>query len=373
MNQFQHTYYYILNKKEDNALENTFKNLKNQIEIYRRQYELTTKTYTSQWNSEIAVNKTLYDQQFKIAEKSYQDIYNENKDDDYGHQFAMHESGMNYLEMNYQERLEEIRCEYLNFLDLYSKSILISLYSLNESSLKKITNVSSEISNKKIKPSDFNQRNYLDSYLKYLKLVIEVDVQNLNESLVFFKDIQILRNQIVHNNSYFDKDEKTVIAIVEKHVKTLKFNLETKFLKIINGQIIRDMLKYLLEFYEELLWQVDLKNDSTIIKGGINYWLQQLDKNLKISNFKLEIVSKKIKIISFNMTMIDSDVNHSLHCMIKMEKSEKKVFNIINHLPIKELSEFVEFESNSNGKYFLDIFDVFNMDNGFYEIDVTFE
>jgi hypothetical protein len=53
MNQFQYSFYKIAHKKTENKFEPIFKNMKTQINVYKRQFELTLKTYTSEWSSEL--------------------------------------------------------------------------------------------------------------------------------------------------------------------------------------------------------------------------------------------------------------------------------------------------------------------------------
>lgn len=88
------------------------------------------------------------------------------------------------------ETVERINLKYNEFLDLFSKSTIIALYSLNESILNKITNLSSDFFNKKIKPSHFNSKDYLNAEIQYLELVIEIDISTLEKYISKLKDIQ---------------------------------------------------------------------------------------------------------------------------------------------------------------------------------------
>lgn len=91
----------------------------------------------------------------------------------------MHFSNLRVIEEQYSSREQEIDFEYEDFMDLYSKSILIALYSLNESKLNAILDIGSKMFCLKTKPLHLASRNYMDSSIVYLNLVMGIEKKQI--------------------------------------------------------------------------------------------------------------------------------------------------------------------------------------------------
>ncbi|MEX2513324.1 MAG: hypothetical protein WD398_10505 [Cyclobacteriaceae bacterium] len=277
MNQFQYSFYHIFKEKVENELEPIFREFKNQIDIYNRQFCLTLKSYKLEWTAELNKNEEIYKSLKEKAEADYKKAVEEfEADDESGHSYAMSESGLDIIPHQYDAQKEEINNEYNNFFDLYSKSILIALYSLTESNLNRIMELSSNVFVKKIKPSHFNTRDYLNSTLLYLDLVLEIETTRLEPYISQLKEIQFLRNGIVHNNSIFT-EIGTASNIAKKYNKSLKYDRKSMLLKISSSNFVIILFQLLKEFFEELYWQIDIKQNSIIIRNGLIHWLGLLN------------------------------------------------------------------------------------------------
>ncbi|WP_111710114.1 hypothetical protein [Lutibacter citreus] len=365
MSQFQYSFYHIINQKIENKFEPLFKEFKHQIYIYERQFKLTSKAYVSEWNEELKTNDKNYKLQKTKAEVIYKNEIKDYGEDEYAHSYAMNASGLKMLDHQHYSQKEEIDIEYNSFLDLYSKSILIALYSLNESKLNEIVNVASTVFNKKIKPSHFNSRDYLNSSIQYLNLVIEIETGNLETHISKLKDIQFLRNGIVHNSSIFS-EIKTAINIVKKYNKSLRFNKSDNSINIINSAFINDFFQLLKDFYEELFWTLDIKQESIIIKNGLSHWLGVLDKDIIIDTFKLDKNTKNEKLISFSATLKDQNIK-GINGKITLKKSSQDSFDFTNQTGNKTIDDFLEYEKKLEGNYMMDIFKPFNINHSNYE------
>lgn len=359
MSNFKYTFYHISNKKKENKLEPIFKDFKNQIDIYHRQFDLTLKSYLKEWKSELNKNDKVYSDQKTKANIIYNKAFNETSEDEFAHSYAMHKSDLGIIEEQHYTEREEINNEYIDFLDLYSKSILIALYSLNESKLNQITNITSEIFRKKVKPSHFNSRDYLNSSILYIKLVLEINTDNLEKYISKLKEIQFLRNSLVHNASIFS-DTKKAVKISKKYSNSLSFNPKTGFLKIISSDFIKDFFYLLKNFHEELFWLLDSNQNFIIIRNGLLHWLGILDNKISIDNLKFDKFSNKEKLLKFNVIPKDKDIS-KFECKITIKKSSKATFELSNQTENDKINDFLEYEKKIGGNYIKDIFKPFNI------------
>ncbi len=354
MNQFQYSFYHITNEKVENEFESIFREFKNQIDIYHRQFNLTLKSYVKEWNEELKVNDENYKSQKTKADVVYAKAIKEYGDDEYSHSYAMNESGLDIISHQHYTQKEEIDNEYRDFLDLYSKSILIALYSLNESKLNRIIELSSDVFNQKIKPSHFNSRDYLNSTILYLNLVIEIETEKLESHISKLKEIQFLRNGIVHNSSILS-DIETASNIAKKYNKSLLFNKSSGLLKIINSSFIKEFFQLLKDFCEELFWLIDIKQDSIIIRNGLIHWLGILKENITIDSIKFEKFTHKEKRISFLVLTKDENLKE-FNCKITLKKSDNKSFEFTNQMENKKIKKFLDYEKKLEGSYMMDVF-----------------
>ena len=356
MTSFQSTFYHISNTKQSNAFEVSFEEFKKQLKLYERQFSLTLNSYLKEWNSEALELKKRYEEEKNIAKKVYEDIMRgDDGKEDYAHDYAMNASNLEYIDHYFYEENEKINIKYKEFLDLYSKSILISLYSLNENQLNELGEIASNEFNKKIKPSHFNSRDYLISSITYLDLVIEIPVVNLEKYVTKLKDLQYLRNKIVHANSKFTDD--LIIEKVKKYKESLSYDTNTSYLKIQSSKFIKESIILYREFYSELLWLIDIRQKHLIIKNGLKHWFGLLDRNIFITNLNSEKKSKAKRTILFSVSSRKKDLP-KFNGRLIISKSKRNSVEIINQIDNKKINEFIETENKSGGYYLKKIFEV---------------
>lgn len=144
----------------------------------------------------------------------------------------------------------------------FNNATLLSLYSLFEFNLKSICIILHKNECYKIKLDDLNGRNYIEKSKKYLTLVVNLDLSDLD---VIWKEIvkyQQIRNCIVHNNSDImhqkgDLIEKQPLYQTIKNNVNLKLNEERGTFIISNEQFLLDFSdiieKYLITIIEKLV------------------------------------------------------------------------------------------------------------------------
>lgn len=353
MTNFKLSFYHIFNDKKDNSFEVIFQETKSQLEIYYKQFELTLKTYKKEWNEELENTNRDFEKQKEKADQIYDSFIKNSGNDEYAHQYAMNQSGLDFLIQEHANEIERIDTEYNNFLDLYSKSTLIAIYSLNESKLNQIAETASDVYSKKIKPKHFNSKDYLDSSFQYLNLVIDLEIETLQFFFPKLKELQYLRNKIIHNEAKFLELEQ-VSKIVKSHKNTLSLN-ERNQLKIKGSKFIKDLFEFFIDFYQSLFWLIDERQDSIILKNGFQYWLGILDRKvsieqLKINNFSL---SEKQVYLKVNFENLKPS---SIEFKITIKKGNPS-FAYVNQTEDDLIEDFIGYENDIKGK---NIYSIFN-------------
>lgn len=369
MTNFKNIFYRVSQNKKVNELEPLFIELRNDLHIYLKQYELTLKSYLKEWKIEEKKAIDDYTENKIIAEKVYQDTLGEHRDED-SISYAMHVSGINHIDEHHHLMKDRIDQEYKNFLDLYSKSTLISLYSLNESKLNSITNLLSSLHMKKVKLSHFGSRDYLQVIFSYLELVIELKMDKLLPYQSKLKEVQQLRNSIVHNASIL-KDSEIKIGQKIARSKAASININSSgFLKITGKSYILDVFNILQNFYTELLWCIDLKQNSVILKNNLQYWIGMMDRDAVIENLKINNTTKEIK-VSFD-TKTSQPKIPDFKCKISLKPSSLQNVKYLNQTDNPEIEEFCKYEKELGGRFIMDVFDIYNFDRSKYTYSILF-
>ncbi|UAB82826.1 hypothetical protein INR75_11325 [Zunongwangia sp. SCSIO 43204] len=347
---FGTTFYYISTNRQINPFEKKIEELIDRLELYKKQFNLTSKSYLKEWSNEKEeLNENIKEQKIK-AEKLYKEIYDSVVGEEYAQSIALQNSGLEDIDYHEYERKEEIDSKYKDFLDFYAKSILTSLYSLNESKLNEICIVGSEVFEKKIKPHHFNERDYLKSSLTYLELVLEISTESLDPYFSKLKEIQFIRNKIVHEDSKF-QDEK-INEIASKY-SSLQLEKSTGYLKIIKSDFIELVFDLISDFYEELVWLFEKKQNYQVTKNGLKYWFGVLDKEIEIEKLQFDEI-KKGKRFEFEL---NSKKFGLFNVKLTIKKSSKPTNSIINQRDEQHFQKFVKDQEN----YFYNLIEAYSI------------
>lgn len=156
MTPFQITLHFLNNQRKIEQLEKSFIAIDEQLELFEKQHSSTIKNYLKSWQEELDALTERYKKSEKSAQQKYDETIGDSDPKDQNNiAYATHISGIDYLAHKKQEDIEEIKAKYSDFLDLFSKSTLIGLYSLNENFLSKICELSSQTFTKKNKAFTF--------------------------------------------------------------------------------------------------------------------------------------------------------------------------------------------------------------------------
>jgi hypothetical protein len=303
MTPFHTTFYFLNNQRKIDLLEKSFTAIADQLELYEKQHSSTIKNYLKSWQEELDGLTARYKKSEKRAQEKYDETIGDNDSENQDNiAYATHISGIDYLAHNKQENIEEINAKYSDFLDLFSKSTLIGLYSLNENFLSKVCELTSQTFERKIKLSHFSQRDYLISSFNYLELVIDLPLKPFEKYISKLKDIQGIRNKIIHEGS--EIKDSSILKTIEKYSPNLKYDEEKEFLKIVSSDFIKDFFKLLKNLYQELIWQLEERQEYVTLKNILENWFGLIEGKITISEIKSTKTSSKTRTIDFK---IESD------------------------------------------------------------------
>ena len=109
------------------------------------------------------------------------------------------------------------------FTNFFRLSTFIGLFSHFENQIVKLNDSIQERKKYKIKPSDLIGDNVIEKNYRYLKLVVGIELDDLNAIWKKLRDLQKIRNRFVHNNSSIIIDsskkieEQKLYSVIKKY------------------------------------------------------------------------------------------------------------------------------------------------------------
>ena len=340
MTPFQVTFHYINNKREIEVLEKSFLDIKNQLDLYEKQHSNTIKSYLKSRQEELDALEKRYVKVEKEAQKRYDEaLGTENPDDQNNIAYATHISGIDYLIHNKYEEIDEIKIKYSNFLDLFSKSTLIALYSLNENFLSRICDIASLTFNQKIKVSHFNSRDYLKASFDYLELVIDIPKEPFESYISKLKEIQSIRNKIIHAGSQIS--DTSILKLIKTYSHSFHYSDENQFLRITSPKFTEDFFNLLKNLYEELLWLLEERQNNNTLKRIFENWFGLIEGKISITEIKSTKNSGETRTIQFKIKS-DNDKIPELNGKLTLTRSKGYIREILNQTENELIKEFIE-------------------------------
>jgi hypothetical protein len=340
MTPFQVLFHFMNNKREIGLLEKSFLDIKNQLSLHEKQHLNTVKSYLKNRQEELEALEERYVKVEKEAKKSYDEaLETETPDNESNIAYATHISEIDYLMHVKYEQIEEIRLKYSDFLDLFSKSTLIALYSLNENFLSRICDIASRTFNQKIKVSHFNSRDYLKASFDYLELVIDIPKESFESYISKLKEIQSIRNKIIHTGSQIS--DISILKLIKTYSDSLNYTKENQFLRITGPNFIKDFFNLLKNLYEELLWLLEERQNYKILKKILENWFKLIEGKISITEIKSTKNSKRIRTVQFKIKS-DNDKIPELNGKLTFKCLTGNTREVINQTENELIKEFIE-------------------------------
>jgi hypothetical protein len=318
-------------------LENFFASVEEKIMLYEEHIDTTVAHYDRQMGMDIAKNTAEYQIENARAVKAFDIAYDEwDGDAEFRHAAAMHESGLADVENAFESHEQMIREENEELLDYFNKSSLIMLYSLLESEQKHLCQILKELKGTKISVSDFESRDYIGGSFKYLELVIDLDKAPFEPFATKLKDVQYVRNRVVHDHSEFSMADDEVLNKVLANAKGLiemrtTLDEERRILRLFKPAYIKNQYQLVRELFTAFFWEINEKFGYPVLQDRLRRLFRQSFPDVVISIEKVEDVKGGRLIMAEVMTTAAN-----FKCNIKITRAKKRTFNFINQIDRNE-------------------------------------
>lgn len=356
--------------KEDKftRIENLFYDAKDSLETISRQYIDLIEMYKQKEKIELELIKEEYNSEYDLLKPIFDSLLGSyGESDELNYQIAEHESGIKNLEDNYHYDRARVKSKFLEYFDFSSKSHLVSIYSLLENSLRVLCDELSDKFNKRIKPSDFGKRDYLQNSISYLDLVIELDLTDVIPIVDELRQYQFIRNKIVHTLAEFN-DVSEISAIIAAN---------TSCLKLIKNKLIFKSDNYNKNFKTsvdkllgELMLEINQKLNFEFTIRGLDHCFQILEDNLQIMHLNVKKVSNKSSQFEFDVVS-ESSALKSFKVRINVKRNDvTNSFSILSQVDNQKIIEFVNFINKHDQMFYKYIFKYLLWESKFLEIKV---
>jgi len=332
------------NERKIEILEESFLGIKEQLELYEKQFVNTINSYLKSRQEELDLLEERYLKIEKIKQERYYKVLGtENPNDQKNIDYDRHISGIERLAQEKEVEIEKIKLKYSDFLDLFSKSTLVAIYSLNENFLNKICNIASQIFNKKIKVSHFNSRDYLKASFNYLELVIDIPKEPFESYISKLEEIQKVRNKIIHAGSKITGDP--IVKFVKTYSNSFIYNTENKFLRVISPEFTTDFFILIKNMYEEILWNLEERQNYRTLKNILENWYSLIEGEITITEISIKKISEKKRTIDFKAKSSSEEIPN-FSGKLTLNSSTGYEFEIINQTDNELIKELVEAEKD---------------------------
>lgn len=300
--------------------------------MHERHIELTSDMYQKEKQEAISTINKSFEIPLKEANKKYAELVKKYGDDIEGDQLAYHYSGLDSIENEHSRNDWEIKEEFTDMSEQFNNLALMQIHSFFEKEITDLCKILKLEFNEVISLDDFSSKDYVKGPLKYLELVVKLNIKKLEPFTNKFRDIQYLRNRIVHERGEFPKNSsspedkrKTIEGIVASSKKRLILSEEDDFyvIKINEVSYIKDHYQVIKQFFQEVFNLIEEKLNYRILKGRLEYVFSALTKKAIISIDKVVFEASRFD-IRFSIKFPKSlGLGRQLKCHLKINKFKK--------------------------------------------------
>ena len=316
-------------------MEDFFSKWEIKIELYERNVTSTNALYVKD-NAEFIKNITEeYDRDIVRAYNDYTRFYGESDgvNDSERRQDALTKSGEQDIQGYYDYQVAQAKGQLEEMLDYFARSSIVIVHSLLETELRKLCHLLQYEVQSKLALEDLEAKNYIKASLKYLELVIGMNLEDIYAIADKMEEIQYVRNRIVHNGGEFGFEKNDVL---DQTVRSLSAYLtlevvedgKLRVIKFPNTEIVSYAYSLMRRFFIELLWKLEEKLRYPILCDRLKV-LFDFPKDSSI------ITGSKVKTTKGSRTVsVDIKKRNGLkfNCNITIVKSVKREVELINQL-----------------------------------------
>ncbi|RWY53950.1 hypothetical protein [Mucilaginibacter gilvus] len=383
--------WYFLFLKKKSAIDIYFFDLQQMLTMHEFNAETTTKLYRAEYKQAKAELEKEFNVALQEAKKIYDSHYDPtSENDEESHYLASYESGHDEIEQNHQIDDEQLTYRFSTMADYFNKSSLVITYAMFENQLRRYCDLLRLIFGKRLSVEDLDDRNYVKTCLNYLEKVIEVDIKSLEYLETKFKDLQYLRNRIMHNGGEFhegkNEDLERIINASNGSLELIKSqepyeefkeDVENKLpklnlLRVKKNEYLHQYFGIIAVFFQELLWLTDAKLKYKILKQRLLFLLGFSSKRLKIIDIKVVHIAKGRQV---KASLFSDDITDAIkfNCTITITRANKNQLTIINQIDgHSKLTRLVDHLNSRPEIIFDEIFQGFNLSSKSQNFNIIF-
>ncbi|MBB5638255.1 hypothetical protein HDE68_004184 [Pedobacter cryoconitis] len=295
-------FYYNFEERTLGNVEEFFRHLEFKISAYERQVSMTASLYETEQKTAKKKNDDDYNAAMEAAEIRYHELYNEIIGSDHERsQYASHYSGIDQIEGQHQESDEPLSEFFQDMKDSYYKSSVMMLYSLLESELKTLCGLLQNEKSIQLGLEDFGSRDYMAVSIKYLKLVVLLEMIEIDPFENILGDLQNLRNRLVHDQGLVSESKLAGIKkIVESSGRAIELVPQREFwaIKIYKPDFLLSNYTNMRLFFQELFWLIDKQNNYNLLSQQLTHMFGFVNPNVSLSNLTVSNSPQGVKINS---------------------------------------------------------------------------
>jgi hypothetical protein len=280
--------FYLMDHTGGSELLHFFKELNRKIQLQRLHAETTTDLY----RREYGIHKNELREKSEAAHVEAKKIYDEvyaatDGDENEKWSEAIMAAEPNAIDNHFNLEGIKLDTDYKDMADHFNKSSFVIVYAVLENELRRLCGLLKTTFGKRLSLQDIESKDYLQSMINYLDKVLEIELAPCQPNLTRIKQVQFLRNKIMHAAAEFPLGDQPVL---DQLIKDSKGNLYLQHFDPLTYRILKiRMIDYvyqqydlLLDFIHELLWCIDYKLEHALVKENLRLLFRFLDAKVKV-------------------------------------------------------------------------------------------
>ncbi|MGF7082797.1 hypothetical protein [Mucilaginibacter sp. UYCu711] len=327
--------FYLMDHPGGSDLLHFFKELNRKIQLQRQHAETTTDLY----RREYGIHKSALHEKREVAhveaKKIFDEVYTASEgDEDEKWSQAIMAAEPDAIDNHFNLEGMKLDMDYKDMADHFNKSSFVIVYAVLENELRRLCGLLKTTFGKRLSLQDIESKDYLQSMINYLEKVLEIDIESCQPNLTRIRQVQFLRNKIMHAAAEFPLGDQPVL---DQLIKDSKGNLYLqhfdpltyRLLKIRKIDYVNQQYDLLLDFIYELLWCIDAKLEHALIKENLLLLFRFLDEKVEITISEVTVIKKGRK-IAFAVIKGKKKI---LKGTLSLQAAKKESVLFINHVP----------------------------------------
>lgn len=343
---------YFLDPPALTKLETFFIQVQDKIKIYKQHAETTIQLYHSEAKEKLAAQKAEFKAALEEADLIYNRVYDETGgSDEDKHSYAMHEAGIHEIEHYYTTAEENLKASFLEMADHYNKSSAVTLYALLETELRRLCGHLQTKFALRFNVERFEKTDYLKSIMEYISLVADIDISIVEPKMNKLKELQFLRNRIMHNGAEFTLEANPSLEDLVNNSESglLWEQIPDEQLRVlrVRSKFIAPYHSIISHFFFDLFASLNLKLEFTIFNDRISFLFGFLTREVVATYVSHKVVANGKQ---FLFLIQSADVNNlfTFNCKLTITTADLDQVIITNQLgEIDRMERWVK-EINEN-------------------------